>query len=139
MLPTFIYLDGTDRTGKTSLIGPLAGAINFCSIITDRGPVGFSVYDELYRDIPRGRYLTARCLDNTMTVLLYANVSILQQRGWNADGYEIYKHQAAFGEMAGYVRAVSIEHGWNHKLLYVNSNQPQKDIIKEILDAIKED
>lgn len=46
--PKFIVLEGCDRTGKDSMQDAIDKATKYKHIITDRGPIGFLAYCEIF-------------------------------------------------------------------------------------------
>lgn len=48
MKPKLIYVEGLDRSGKTSFINEFNLLTNFKHIIVDRGPFSFMAYDEIF-------------------------------------------------------------------------------------------
>lgn len=48
MKPKLIYVEGLDRSGKTSFISEFNSLTNFKHIIVDRGPFSFMAYDEIF-------------------------------------------------------------------------------------------
>lgn len=84
--PKFIILEGVDRSGKDSMQDAIDSATRYKHVITDRGPIGFLAYcdifgksDDLYNSyVEMEKQLQS--LDNLLVIYLTASTETLIDR-----------------------------------------------------------
>lgn len=84
--PKFIILEGVDRTGKGSMQDAIDKATNYKHIITDRGPIGFQAYCEIFNK-PKELFLAYQDMEkellfvpNVLVIYLTASTEVLIDR-----------------------------------------------------------
>lgn len=92
LYPTFIMIEGVDRTGKTTLQHRLNKATKFKYIIIDRSYLSHIVYNEVYnREYKEENYKELEDIFynmNTLLIYLYADKNTLQKRLNEEDKYQ---------------------------------------------------
>ncbi|UDY80706.1 P-loop containing nucleoside triphosphate hydrolase [Geobacillus phage GR1] len=84
--PKFIILEGVDRSGKDSMQDAIDKATKYKHIITDRGPIGFKAYCEIFNK-PEHLYLAYQKMEldllevpNVLVIYLTASTETLIDR-----------------------------------------------------------
>ena len=141
--PRFIFIDGPDRSGKSTLISPLAKRINYSSIIVDRGPLGFVAYDKTFRNTwSDDKYWKRDILDDSMTVLLTTSPEIALMRALQCGEVctlsDCNLQKIIFDSyLKLFVERIKILHS-NHVVLVLDSNVNQVALIDEIEKVIEQ-
>lgn len=63
--PKFIILEGVDRSGKDSMQDAIDAATRYKHIITDRGPIGFQAYCEIFNK-PESLFLAYQKMEHDL-------------------------------------------------------------------------
>ena len=106
MEPKFIFIDGTDRTGKGSLMQAIHKATNYKHIIFDRSVLSNKVYSQVYGRLTPELYAQYVALENQISqtnhIVLYltCDIDTLEQRRIDTKHEEVdfEYHQELFAD-----------------------------------------
>lgn len=134
-MESLIFIDGPNNTGKTTLVSKLAKEINFQAIITDRGPLGFAVYDKMFRNTTNDRYSWLALDERTITILLMPSLDSIEKMCLMKG--EVFDRGFAAKESAEFLREAFVYPGKIHVFMY--DEWPTSDeVAKYIAQYLKE-
>lgn len=101
--PCVIIIEGTDRTGKTTLFNKLRKYYNYKQQIIIRGPVGLKAYNKIYNRISHNDYYNRLEASlgalNAIMIYLHADQNLINKRLNDETGsekFDIEYHQKIY-------------------------------------------
>lgn len=100
--PLIIFIEGQDRSGKTSLIRPIFQKTGMIHNVIDRGPLSNLVYSTMYdRDVDLNAYVDLLNNDRIVTFYLDTSISAIVKRteesqDFNVPIKDISKHKESW-------------------------------------------
>lgn len=133
-----IFIDGVDRTGKSSLLNELCKQSNYRFVINDRALLSCLAYNYKFN---RPHKFDMNNYKNVIHIYLTADTEILAQRFINTNEPPLYdnltleegidKDKEIFDLMFGQLQHLGFK-AWK----YDTSNTPTRDIAKDIIERI---
>lgn len=139
----FVVFEGLDKSGKTTLEWELLKATNFKNVIIDRGPVGYVVFDKLFKrrtkigDMQYAKDISVmKASDDFIVVYCKADVDVVMKRLSDFNESCPYDYEYAQGL---YDKAIEIFYKQKGiKVVTIDTIKPIEECVKTIVRNLKE-